>query len=58
MSEKIFLLSERELHELFMKQQQLLEKVESNEKELQDARALAISQPGSISGMYLGFCIM
>ncbi|XP_013918750.1 PREDICTED: girdin-like [Thamnophis sirtalis] len=41
--------SERELHELFMEQQQLLEKVESNEKELQNARALAISQPGSIS---------
>ncbi|XP_060539904.1 uncharacterized protein CCDC7 isoform X4 [Pantherophis guttatus] len=41
--------SEKELHELLMKEQQLLEKVESNEKELQDAKALATTQPGSIS---------
>ncbi|XP_026565789.1 golgin subfamily B member 1 [Pseudonaja textilis] len=41
--------SERELHELLMKKQQLLEKLESNEKELQDAKALATTQPGSIS---------
>ncbi|XP_058035714.1 golgin subfamily A member 4 [Ahaetulla prasina] len=41
--------SEKELHELLMKEQQLLEKVESNEKELQDAKALATTQPGTIS---------
>ncbi|KAM3822652.1 LOW QUALITY PROTEIN: uncharacterized protein CCDC7 [Vipera latastei] len=41
--------SERKLHELLMKEQQLLEKVESNEKELQDAQALVTVQPGSIS---------
>lgn len=58
MSKKIFLLAERKLHELLMKEQQLLEKVESNEKELQDAQALVTVQPGSISGIYLCFCIM
>ncbi|KAM6448768.1 uncharacterized protein CCDC7 [Liasis olivaceus] len=41
--------SERELPELLMKKQQLLEKLESNKKGLQDAQALAAAQPGSIS---------
>ncbi|XP_070582782.1 GRIP and coiled-coil domain-containing protein 2 isoform X2 [Erythrolamprus reginae] len=41
--------SEIELHKLLMKEQQLLENVESKEKELQDAKVLAISKPGSVS---------
>ncbi|XP_039200007.1 protein MLP1 homolog isoform X4 [Crotalus tigris] len=41
--------SERKLHELLMKEQHLLEKMESSEKELQDAQDLATVQPGSIS---------
>ncbi|XP_025027349.1 myosin-9-like, partial [Python bivittatus] len=41
--------SERELPELLMKKQQLLEMLESNKKGLHDAQALAAAQPGSIS---------
>ncbi|XP_044280948.1 COP1-interactive protein 1 [Varanus komodoensis] len=44
-------LNEQELYELYGlsgKKQELLEKLESNQKELQEAQALSASQPGSV----------
>ncbi|XP_053215512.1 rootletin isoform X2 [Podarcis raffonei] len=40
---------ERELYELSAKKQELQQKLESNQKELLEAQALAIAEPGSIS---------
>ncbi|CAI5788981.1 Hypothetical predicted protein [Podarcis lilfordi] len=41
--------TERKVYELSEKKQELLEKLESNRKQLEAAQALAIAQPGSIS---------
>lgn len=41
------------MYKLSEKKQQLLEKLESNQKELQEAQELAATQPGIVSGMYL-----
>ncbi|XP_060137011.1 A-kinase anchor protein 9 [Zootoca vivipara] len=41
--------TERKVYELSEKKQELLEKLESNRKQLEAAHALAIAQPGSIS---------
>ena len=43
----------RQLYELSSKKQELLEKLESNQKELQEAQELAATQPGSVNGMYI-----
>lgn len=41
------------MYELSEKKQQLLERLESTQKELQEAQELAATQPGSVSGMYV-----
>ncbi|KAJ7322204.1 hypothetical protein JRQ81_018491 [Phrynocephalus forsythii] len=41
--------AEKEMHDLSVKKQVLQEKLESNQKELEEARTLAASHPGSIS---------
>ncbi|XP_042331641.1 GRIP and coiled-coil domain-containing protein 2-like isoform X2 [Sceloporus undulatus] len=46
---KTFLLTGRELDDLSVKKKELLEMLESNRKELQEAQEHAILQPGSIS---------
>lgn len=53
---KIFLLAERELYELSEKKELLLENLESNRLELEEAQALETMKPGSISGMYGVIC--